>query len=146
MLHQITAVSRFAPLIGDEEDATSDGQERWQGHRRLTPNQILTLAANVVDEVKARGPFQSVAEFVNRQLVSDPLTGNSGALQTAIENSALNTDFGLSAPKNNSELTGSGFWKYLRRSRDSNHPSGSTQPSRTIAHCAWRHLPYPRLW
>ena len=103
-----TAFSRFAPLIGDEEDATSDGQKRWQGHRRLTPNQILTLAANVVAEVKARGPFQSVAEFVNRQLASDPLTGNSGALQTAIENSALNTDFGRPAPKNNDELTGSG--------------------------------------
>ena len=83
----------------------------------------MTLAEKVVEEVKARGPFQSVAEFVNRQLVSDPLTGNSGALQTAIENSALNTDFGLSAPKNNSELTGYWHWKYLRRSRDSNHPS-----------------------
>jgi hypothetical protein len=68
----------------------------------------MTLAEKVVDEVKARGPFQSVAEFVNRQLASDPLTGNSGALQTAIENSALNTDFGLSAPKKNSELTGTG--------------------------------------
>ena len=103
-----TAVSRFAPLIGDEEAATSDGQNRWQGHRRLTPDQTMTLAKNVVAEVKARGPFQSVAEFVNRQLVSDPLTGNSGALQTAIENSALNTDFGLDSPKNNSELTGTG--------------------------------------
>ena len=103
-----SAVSRFAPLIGDKEDATSDGQERWEGHRRLTAAQITALAQNVVAEVKARGPFQSVAEFVNRQLASDPLTGNSGALQTAIENSALNTDFGLSAPKNNSELTGTG--------------------------------------
>ena len=105
-----SAVSRFAPMIGDEEAPLSDveGQDRWQVHRRLTSDQIMTLAENVVDEVKARGPFQSVAEFVNRQLVSDPLTGNSGALQTAIENSALNPDFGLSAPKNNSELTGAG--------------------------------------
>jgi len=105
-----SAVSRFAPMIGDEEAPLSDvvGQDRWQVHRRLTPDQIMTLAEKVVDEVKARGPFQSVAEFVNRQLASDPLTGNSGALQTAIENSALNTDFGLSAPKKNSELTGTG--------------------------------------
>ena len=103
-----SAVSRFAPLIGDEEDATSDGQERWEGHRRLTPDQIMTLAQYVVAEVKARGPFQSVAEFVNRQLVSGTATGNSGALQTAIENSTLNTDFGRPAPKNNSELTGTG--------------------------------------
>jgi hypothetical protein len=103
-----SVVSRFAPLIGDEEAATSDGQERWQGHRRLTPDQIMTLAEKVVDEVKLRGPFQSVGEFVNRQLVETVATGNSGALQTAIENSALNTDFGLDAPKNNGELGSSG--------------------------------------
>lgn len=103
-----TAVSRFTPLIGDEEAATVDGQNRWQGHRRLTPDQIMTLAENVVAEVKARGPFQSVAEFVNRQLVNTAATGNSGALQTAIENSALNTDFGHDAPKNNGELSASG--------------------------------------
>jgi hypothetical protein len=103
-----TAVSRFAPLIGDEVDGATDGQERWQGHRRLSPEQIMTLANNVVAEVKARGPFQSVAEFVNRQLVSDVATGSSGALQTAIENSALNTNFGLDAPKFDTELSGSG--------------------------------------
>ena len=68
----------------------------------------MTLAENVVAEVKARGPFQSVAEFVNRQLVGSAATGNSGALQTAIENSALNTNFGEPAPKNNSELGSSG--------------------------------------
>lgn len=99
-----SVVSRFVPLIGDEEAATSDGQNRWEGHRRLTAAQITTLAQNVVAEVKARGPFQSIAEFVNRRLIDDTATGNSGALQTAIENSNLNTDFGLDAPKNNSEL------------------------------------------
>ena len=101
------AVSRFAPMIGDEVApiTTVFGQDRWAEHRRLTPDQIMTLAQYVVAEVKARGPFQSVAEFVNRRLVSGTATGNSGALQTAIENSALNTDFGLDAPNNNSELT-----------------------------------------
>ena len=104
------AVSRFAPMIGDEVAPITSvvGQDRWLEHRRLTPSDIMTLAEKVVDEVKARGPFQSVAEFVNRQLVSGATTGNSGALQTAIENSALNTDFGLDAPKNNDELSGSG--------------------------------------
>ena len=102
-------VSRFAPLIGDEEAAIFDGQSRWQGHRRLTPDQIMTLAQNVVAEVKARGPFQSVAEFVNRQLVNETATGNSGALQTAIENSNLNTNFGRAVPKNNNELNSGSF-------------------------------------
>ena len=100
-----TAVSRFAPLIGDKVAGDNDDQSRWAGHRRLTPTQIMTLARNVVDEVKKRGPFQSVSEFVNRQLVSGTDTANSGALQTAIENSAINTNFGLPAPKNNTELT-----------------------------------------
>lgn len=107
-----SAVSRFAPMIGAEEAATADGQNRWQGHRRLTAAQITTLAENIVAEVKARGPFQSIAEFVNRRLIDDTATGNSGALQTAIEKTAIenpalnfNTDFGLDAPKNNSELT-----------------------------------------
>ena len=105
------AVSRFAPMIGDEVAPVLDveGQDRWWTHRRLKPKDIMTLAENVVAEVKARGPFQSVAEFVNRRLTDDSATGNSGALQTAIENSNFNTDFGLDAPRNNSELTaGSG--------------------------------------
>ncbi|MEJ6570749.1 MAG: hypothetical protein QNL01_01865 [Akkermansiaceae bacterium] len=97
--------SRFAPMIGDQVDATTDDQNRWKGHRRLTAGQITTLARNVVAEVKARGPFQSVAEFVNRRLDSNPATGNSGTLQSAIDNSNLNTDFGQAAPKNNTELT-----------------------------------------
>ncbi len=99
--------SRFAPMIGDEVDASIDDQNRWKGHRRLTGDQIRTLARNVVAEVKARGPFQSVAEFVNRRLDSDPATANSGTLQTAIENSNINTDFGLATPKNHNELTSS---------------------------------------
>jgi len=102
------AVSRFSPLIGEITDATSDGQERWEGHRRLTPAQIMTLAEKVVDEVKARGPFQSVAEFVNRQLSNVDATANSGVLQTAIDASAINSDLGVATPKNNSELTSSG--------------------------------------
>lgn len=102
-------VSRFAPLIGEETDTTFADQDRWHGHRRLSPSQIMTLAEKVVAEVKARGPFQSVAEFVNRQLVSGTATANSGALQTAIENAGLNTDHGQSAPKNAGELASGTF-------------------------------------
>jgi len=98
------AVSRFSPMTGDETDGQTDDQSRWSGHRRLSSAQIMTLAENVVQEVKKRGPFQSISEFVNRQIVSDAETANAGALQTAIQNSGLNTDFGLPAPRNNAEL------------------------------------------
>ena len=98
------AVSRFSPLIGEAITGDVDDQTRWAGHRRLDPAQIMTLAENVVAEVKKRGPFQSVSEFVNRQLVSAADTADSGSLQTAIDNSSINTDFGLPAAKNNTEL------------------------------------------
>ena len=101
------ALSRFAPLVGAAHDPASiRGENGWAGHRRLTLAQVKELAKYVVEEVKARGPFQSVAEFVNRRLENDPATANSGALQSAIEKSSINTDFGQAAPKNNSELLG----------------------------------------
>lgn len=99
-----TAVSRFSPLIGDAVAGDTDDQTRWAGHRRLSPVQIMTLAENVVVEVKKRGPFQSVSEFVNRQIDGDSVTANSGALQTAIESSDINTNFGEPVPKNSGEL------------------------------------------
>ena len=101
------ALSRFAPLVGAAHDPASiRGENGWAGHRRLTLAQVKELAKYVVEEVKARGPFQSVAEFVNRRLENNSATANSGALQSAIEKSSINTDFGQAAPKNNSELLG----------------------------------------
>jgi hypothetical protein len=101
------ALSRFAPLVGTLHDPASiRGESGWAGHRRLTLAQVKELAKHVVEEVKARGPFQSVAEFVNRRLENDPATANSGALQSAIDKSSINTDFGRAAPKNNVELQG----------------------------------------
>lgn len=74
----------------------------WTGHRYLTDAEIDTLARNIVEEVKVRGPFMSLADFVNRRLitataddslaVTDDLTkhrlktGVLGALQKAILN------------------------------------------------------------
>ena len=112
-------VSRFTPLLGQEVDAgaaaqsaaDSTRQSRWLGHRKLSTEQIQILAEKVVDEVKLRGPFQSVAEFVNRRLSDDQLS-NSGALQAAIEQSKINVPSGTAAPKHESELSlggGSGF-------------------------------------
>lgn len=48
-----------------------------------------SLAAHIVQEVKARGPFLSLAHFINRQLVNDK-RGEAGALQAAIVDSDIN--------------------------------------------------------
>jgi hypothetical protein len=70
-----------------------DGQDAatYAGYRRLTDTQITTLATNIVAEIRKRGPFVSLAHFVNRAIGStaDPLTAK-GALQAAIDASALN--------------------------------------------------------
>ncbi|MBC2604410.1 hypothetical protein [Puniceicoccus vermicola] len=60
--------------------------DRWAGFRSLTDNQVRQLADEIVNEVRARGPFLSLADFVNRTLEAYPdETGLSGTLQSAID-------------------------------------------------------------
>lgn len=83
------------------------GDQRWQvlqGGRELTDQELDVLAEQIVVEVKRRGPFLSMAEFVNRRLGSTANTTTStpttpgaadrlfltGALQNAIEESGIN--------------------------------------------------------
>jgi hypothetical protein len=73
------AFSRFANPTADSSLATP-----WQGYRQLTEAQVKQLATNIVAEVKKRGPFLSLADFVNRRLAADA-TGLKGALQAAID-------------------------------------------------------------
>ena len=45
------------------------------------------LAEKIVDQVKARGPFMSISDFVNRQVSSNTSLNKAGAIQTAIDQS-----------------------------------------------------------
>ncbi|GHB91171.1 hypothetical protein [Cerasicoccus arenae] len=59
---------------------------RWGGYRTLSDTEVRQMAARIVEEVKARGPFLSMGDFVNRSLESYPdESGLSGALQAAID-------------------------------------------------------------
>lgn len=45
----------------------------WLGYKQLSESQIAQFAKNIVDEIRHRGPFISLADFVNRRLyTSDP--------------------------------------------------------------------------
>ncbi|WP_269542613.1 hypothetical protein [Cerasicoccus fimbriatus] len=57
--------------------------DAWRGFSRLSDAQIRALAGNIVEQVKARGPFLSLGDFVNRSLATDE-TGLAGPLQAAI--------------------------------------------------------------
>ena len=83
-----TALTRFARAFA----STADGANNpWTSYRELNDAEIDDLAAKVVDEVRARGPFMSLSDFVNRRLVNSPdAFGLKGALQAAIDKSAIN--------------------------------------------------------
>jgi hypothetical protein len=74
-----------------------DGDKAWAGYRELTDVEIGKLAEAIVAEVKLRGPFISMADFVNRRLAEDE-TGRMGALQAAIEKAGLNSGLTIEYP------------------------------------------------
>ena len=81
--------SRFRHILVNELGAMKEN-DPWNGFRALTDKQIKTLAKNIVLEIKLRGPFLSLGEFVNRRVGSDLALGVSGAIQAAIDKSDIN--------------------------------------------------------
>ncbi len=78
----------------DTADADPDQEGGWTGARELTDGEIRTLATNIVEEVKKRGPFVSIADFVNRRLTDEQDDLSSmGTLDAAIKTSDLNAEF-----------------------------------------------------
>ncbi|MDG1358768.1 MAG: hypothetical protein P8P36_11305 [Akkermansiaceae bacterium] len=80
--------------IADTDSASPSQAEGWMGARQLTADELRTLAVHIVDEVKKRGPFISIADFVNRRLRSDQNeTSRMGTVDAAIARSGLNKKF-----------------------------------------------------
>ncbi|MCX6879504.1 MAG: hypothetical protein NTW21_37725 [Verrucomicrobia bacterium] len=83
------ATSRFS-IPGDVE-AGSPAQagefpetNEFTGYRKLDAKFLDALAEEVVVQVRKRGPFLSLSEFVNRQLTSDQELALAGTLQAAL--------------------------------------------------------------
>ena len=85
-----TAFTRTALPFDAEND-------RWHGFRNLTDSQINTLAHEIVREVRVRGPFLNLSDFINRRLhPNDHPSQLSGPLQAAIDALTLNQNFNRS--------------------------------------------------
>lgn len=64
----------------------------WGEVRMLEPESIRELAEKIVEQVRERGPFLNMSDFVNRRLESGK-HGLKGALQAAIDATDINRDF-----------------------------------------------------
>jgi hypothetical protein len=87
------AFPRFLNAPGAEwngGDATNAAA--WAGQRVFTREEIRDLAEQIVKQVEERGPFLSLADFVNRRLTKEE-SGKKGALQAAIDLSGVNKSF-----------------------------------------------------
>ncbi len=71
------------------QGGTGSDAKNWNGFRSLSDGQIRQLADNIVQQVRLRGPFLSLAEFVNRRIENSDL-GRSGAIQSAIDKARFN--------------------------------------------------------
>jgi len=92
----LASFARFRKPTGEADSSQLDPQDSdaWKGLRTLTKDEIDTLANAIVDEVKLRGPFISVADFVNRRLRDrDDETSKMGTLDAAIQKAELNKAF-----------------------------------------------------
>ncbi len=86
----------FGTLGYAQNTATTGTQGDCSGLRSLTSDEIKKLATAMVAEVKARGPFLSLADFVNRRPnASDSSHKVVGPLQAAIDKSGLNERFAV---------------------------------------------------
>ncbi|MGE9268342.1 MAG: hypothetical protein ACQKBY_09615 [Verrucomicrobiales bacterium] len=90
--------NRFGHLPGDEgfDGAVSVHDPAfWRGWRHLSEDELDELAEEIVTEVKARGPFRSLADFVNRDPEGTKAQQRKGALQAALDrvaNSKIGSD------------------------------------------------------
>lgn len=58
---------------------------QWVGRRTLTEDQIDQLARAIVKEVRLRGPFLCLGDFINRRVGSDDKLARAGAIQSALD-------------------------------------------------------------
>lgn len=75
---------RVKSVFGEGMETDSLDENFWVGFRDLKQTEVRALAVAMVDEVKKRGPFLTLGEFINRKLESGEL-GERGALQAALD-------------------------------------------------------------
>ena len=76
-------VSRTS-IAGDPQANLDPNIQKIGTHQRLSDTQVRALATEIVEQVKARGPFLSLSEFMNRSLSTDRSLARVGAVEAAL--------------------------------------------------------------
>lgn len=79
---------RVQTIMGEPWENAPDG-DAWFGFRELTTTEIRELAEAIVEQIRERGPFHNLSDFINRQLATNE-AGRAGVLQAALD-AAINS-------------------------------------------------------
>jgi hypothetical protein len=77
-------------LTGSVDSPGADIDTHYNGFRDLDEEDIGKLATEIVREIRLRGPFLNLGQFINRRLSTDPALALSGPMQSAIDRAGLN--------------------------------------------------------
>ncbi|WP_435895744.1 hypothetical protein [Oceaniferula spumae] len=86
-------VSRYSLASGEGHESSSNSNKKWLGYRIINDDDLDDLAEKMVEQVKLRGPFRSIGEFINRRLEQESDLALRGALQSALDHSSINSHF-----------------------------------------------------
>lgn len=101
-------------------DAEPGSWGAWAGARQLTRDEVRTLAECIVAEVRKRGPFLSLSDFINRRLADqNDESSHMGALDAAILAAGLNANFTNDPIHLTTAMNQGGS---VAEDRDNNHP------------------------
>jgi hypothetical protein len=82
----VTGLQQPQDLVADSKSSSEvRDPAQWVGRRELSVTEIHELANALVAEVRKRGPFLSLADFVNRRVGGNPDLARAGAVQNALD-------------------------------------------------------------
>jgi hypothetical protein len=82
---EVPVAGLLAPTGPIADDGQLRSPDQWTGRRVLDEEEIEQLARAIVKEVRKRGPFLSLADFVNRRPGNDKDLARAGAIQSALD-------------------------------------------------------------
>jgi len=96
------------PVASSDISSPNEPADQWRAGRELTDAEITQLATAMVRQVKLRGPFLSMSEFINRRLDASNTGGMAlkGALQAALDDPDVSINAQFRTPNTNRMLDG----------------------------------------